>query len=799
MDSQNSGNKYVSQCISGVLFFLALLSMFGCGDQPDTLRLNSLTVTPGSLSIPLGQTAQLKVTGLFNNGVSENATNSVIWQSMNPGVVTVSSDGLVASVAVGTTKVIANKSGVIAATTVVVSKAALQAVSLSPPPSSITLGQTAQLVATGTFTDKTTQDLTDLVSWSASQPSVATVSATGVVTSRAVGSTAVTASLGDISASGQITVSQALLAAIVVRSKDAVSPLGTNEQFTATGAYTDGSTADLTGIVSWTSSPAGIVSINSAGMASTKATGNTTITATSGALSGTGSLTVSPAALVSINLGSSPPSIPLGNSQQLSAKGTYTDGSTQDLTTSVHWVSSSPGIVAINATGLAIAKSVGTAGVSATSSSITGTQSLSVSSAVLTAISISPVNPTLPLGSSQQLSAVGTYTDGTSRPLISSVTWNSLSPGVVAISTTGLAAAKSIGTAGISATSGNITGAGNLNVSAAALASITISTATPTLPLGSSQQLSATGTFTNGGTQDLTNSVNWASSSPGIITILSTGLATAKSVGTAGVSATSGKIAAVESLSVSPAALTSISISPIDPTVPLGTSVQLSATGRYTDGSTQDVTSQIAWSIDKPDVAKISVGGLATAQQVGTTAIQASLNDQQASGTLTVQPLLSVAYFDATSGVDSSLHITNPAVSGQNLCAMVYVFDQDQQMSECCGCQISQDGLRTLSLSKDLLSNPLTGVLSTAGTVMLVTADLVSNPTCNASVITPSGTAVAWSTHIQKLTSGQLSSAEDPFSSSPLSTTLSSALQAQCSFIQQLGSGQGQCGCGSGH
>jgi hypothetical protein len=362
-----------------------------------------------------------------------------------------------------------------------------------------------------------------------------------------------------------------------------------------------------------------------------------------------------------------------------------------------------------------------------------------------------------------------------------------------------LAAAKSIGTAGISATSDNITGAGNLNVSAAALASITISTTTPALPLGSSQQLSATGIFTNGGTQDLTNSVNWASSSPGIISILSTGLATAKSVGTAGVSATSGKIAAVESLSVSPAALTSISISPIDPTVPLGTSVQLSATGHYTDGSTQDVTSQIAWSIDKPDVAKISVGGLATAQQVGTTAIQASLNDQQASGTLTVQPLLSVAYFDATSGVDSSLHITNPAVSGQNLCAMVYVFDQDQQMSECCGCLISQDGLRTLSLSKDLLSNPLTGVPSTSGTVMLVTADLVSNPTCNASVITPSGTAVAWSTHIQKLTSGQLSSAEDPFSLSPLSTTLSSALQAQCSFIQQLGSGQGQCGCGSGH
>ena len=129
---------------------------------------------------------------------------------------------------------------------------------------------------------------------------------------------------------------------------------------------------------------------------------------------------------------------------------------------------------------------------------------------------------------------------------------------------------------------------------------------------------------------------------------------------------------------------------------------------------------------------------------------------------------------------------------------MIYIFDQDQQMSECCGCLVSQDGLLTLSLKKDLLSNPLTGVASTTGTVMLVSAKQLSVGGCNAASMIPAGTVSGWATHLPQSKTGALSSAETPFSNSPLGTTQSSSLQAQCSFIQQLGSGQGLCGCGSG-
>lgn len=118
-------------------------------------------------------------------------------------------------------------------------------------------------------------------------------------------------------------------------------------------------------------------------------------------------------------------------------------------------------------------------------------------------------------------------------------------------------------------------------------------------------------------------------------------------------------------------------------------------------------------------------------------------------------------------------------------------------MSECCGCLVSQDGLLTLSLRKNLLSNPLTGVPSTAGTVVVIPAAQASSGGCNASSLTPAGSLIAWSTRLPASPSAQSSTVDETFSNSPLDPNSAAAIQAQCSFVQKLGSGQGLCGCGS--
>ena len=70
--------------------------------------------------------------------------------------------------------------------------------------------------------------------------------------------------------------------------------------------------------------------------------------------------------------------------------------------------------------------------------------------------------------------------------------------------------------------------------------------------------------------------------------------------------------------------LSSISVSPANPTVQSGASQQFTATGTYSDGSTQDVTGQVVWGTSNPAVATISSSGLATTTSAGTTTISVS-------------------------------------------------------------------------------------------------------------------------------------------------------------------------------
>jgi surface antigen len=384
------------------------------------------------------------------------------------------------------------------------------------------------------------------------------------------------------------------------------------------------------------------------------------------------------------------------------------------------------------------------------------------------------------------------------------VNWSSSPSGIVTVSALGLATSSAVGAATITATVGSVHGAAPLTVSPAALVTIDVSSTSSSFPLGTTQQLFATGHFTDGHTGDITNTVTWASASPQIVSITSKGVAAALAAGTATISASAPGVAASmlsgkAVLAVSAAQLTSINISPTKPVIPLGSQQSLVAIGAFTDGSNQDLTQTVTWTVDKPDVASISLGGVATAQKVGTTSVRSSLQGVSGAAMLTVQPMASVGYFTKpATNQDTAVRITNPAITGKNLCAMLYVFDQDQQMTECCGCQISQDGLRTLSVNKDLLSNPLTGVQSLSGTIMLVPADYASNTSCNASAIAPSGKALAWSTHVQNVSSSVPTVTEDAFSATPLSDTQSNALQAQCYCVQQLGRGHGICSCGTG-
>jgi Big-like domain-containing protein/putative Ig domain-containing protein/galactose oxidase-like protein/Kelch motif protein len=327
-------------------------------------------------------------------------------------------------------------------------------------------------------------------------------------------------------------------------------PLGVTQQFTATGTFSDTSTADLTSSVTWTSSTPAVATVNvSSGLANVLTAGSTVITATSGSVSGSTTLTVTPAALVSIAITPNPLTIGAGSSQQMTATGTYSDGSTQNVTAAANWTSSAPSVATIGpSTGLATGVSAGTATISATIGSITASAPLSVPA--LQSIVITPNPITIGAGSSLQLTATGTYSDGSTQDVTTAAQWTSDTPSVATIgSSTGLATGVSAGSATISATIGSVTGTAPLSVPA--LASIVITPTALTIGVGANLQFTATGIYADGSRQNLTTVANWASSMPSVATIgSSTGLATGVSVGSTTVSAISGSIVGTTLLAV---------------------------------------------------------------------------------------------------------------------------------------------------------------------------------------------------------------------------------------------------------
>jgi hypothetical protein len=575
--------------------------------------------------------------------------------------------------------------------------------------------------------------------------------------------------------------------------------LGQTVQFKAMGIFSDGSNEDLTGAAVWTSSDPKIARMSSTGLATSLSLGSVKITATNGGHVSSSVLVISKAVLVSIAVSPSDLSIVLGDNKQLTATGTFSDKSTQDLTSVATWTSSLPTVAAVGSSGLAVSYSIGTSTILASLGSVNASTQLTVSAAALASITVTKNHPTIPLGTTAQFAATGTYTDSSVRDLTNSVTWTSSPSEALKINSSGLATGSAIGAATVIAKSGAISGGSTLEVSAPVVASIDVTPDITAMPLGTSQQLTAAGTFTDGSTRNLTASATWTSTSASIVSVNNNGRAVANKLGNATAYAEFGTIKGSTALTVSPAALASVSVSPANPTMPLASNQQLIVTGLYTDGSIHDVTQSATWNVDNPAIAKVSGGGVALALQSGTTSVESNVGGIVGSIVLTVQPMAAVGYFThATADADATIRITNTGSTGQKLCVMAYIFDQDQQMTECCGCQITPDGLRTFSLSKDFLSNPLTGVYAVAGSIMMVPSDYSSNPSCNAASITPSGLAIGWSTHLQQVTSNQSTTTEEPLSSTPLGSNLLSSLQAQCNFVQTLGGGHGSCSCGTG-
>jgi plastocyanin len=270
------------------------------------------------------------------------------------------------------------------------------------------------------------------------------------------------------------------------------------------------------------------------------------------------------------------------------------------------------------------------------------------STPTLDSIGVTPANPSVPKGLTEQFDATGTYSDGTTKDLTTQVTWGSAAITSATISNAsgskGLATAVAPGTSTITAMLNGVGGLTVLTVTAAALQSIAIAPGNPSIPAGEVQPYAATGTYSDGTTLDITTQVTWTSADATVATISNDsntpGVATGVAPGASTISATLSGVTGSTGLTVTPAILVMIMVTPDKSSVPKGQTEPFMAMGMYSDNSMQDLTTQVTWASTDTAVATISntagSAGMATAVATGQSTISATMDGMMGSTVMTV-------------------------------------------------------------------------------------------------------------------------------------------------------------------
>lgn len=397
---------------------------------------------------------------------------------------------------------------------------------------------------------------TQIVTWSTSNPAVATVDSSGSVTAVGGGGCEIIATADDISRSIQVFVTG--FSSTIPVEKISISQV--------TMTLMEGKTETLQIIVSpsdateyaliWSSSDESVATVSTNGLVTAVSRGSTYIKVSCGDVSAMCLVTVkneSDFASTDISLNYSEIFLNLGTSQTLVA----TVVSSEVLNESIVWTSSDSNVASINSAGLLISKSTGSTTITASIAGKSASCTVTVTSSIipLESVNLSSQAVSLGIGGTQSLSASPIPTNSTEQ----TVSWLSNNEEIATISKTGLVTGVSAGTAIITAQIGGKTATCIVTVTNIQIhvESITISTQNLSLEVGSSSSVSVV-LYPIHATD---SSINWESNNTGVATVTNSGIITGQSAGTALITASSHN-------GISVSCIVTITAKPYDPTQP---------------------------------------------------------------------------------------------------------------------------------------------------------------------------------------------------------------------------------------
>jgi hypothetical protein len=442
-----------------------------------SIALGDSTVSPPqavtSANIAVGTTLQFFAYGLYTDGHQGNLTNSVQWTALSAAgtVATINTAGRAKGLIPGTATITAKDptTGLTQSATLAVTNVTLTAILVSPANQTIPPLVRLFYSAVGKFSDGTTQDITLDAAWTSTNTLVATIGsaftplrffATGV----SAGSTMIQATLGGVTGSADLSVSAASLTSIAFASIPSAVGLATGSVLTLLpiGTFSDGTTQSLRASAAWSVTPSNgsIATVDQTGDVRGFASGTATVTAQLGTVTQTEKINVQNAGSIAVT--PTAPTIAVGTATQFRAVATLADGTMQDLTSSASWVSGNSATATVTngplLAGSASGIAAGATSIIAEFGGLSSQASLTVTSATLSSIAITPAAPqSISLGRTVQYKAIATFSDSTTQDITSQVMWTSSDPAVAVVNLLGTATSTGVGSTMVMATA-NVNG-----------------------------------------------------------------------------------------------------------------------------------------------------------------------------------------------------------------------------------------------------------------------------------------------------------------------------------------------------
>jgi uncharacterized protein YjdB len=462
---------------------------------------------------------------------------AIVWSVQDTTVAAVSSTGVVTGRAVGSTQVAASSNGRSGIAALTVLPMPVASVSVSPARVDLAPGARSELtVVTADAAGKALSGRT--VMWASSNPAVASVDATGVITAVAPGTATISATSEGVSGAASVSVVVPTITSVVLQPHGATVQRGATLQLSAT--VTDASGAIVTNrVLTWTSSNTGIAVVSTSGLVTANAIGSTRVIASLDGKADTVAISVVVVPVGSVTI--QPGAATLGVGQSATLTATVRDANGAVVTDrAVGWTSSNTAVATVTQAGVVKAIAGGAATISATSEGNSGSATVTVAASVAS-ITLQPTSVTLQRNASATLAP--TLKDAGGNVLAGrTVTWISSDTTKARVSSTGVVTAVRIGTATITATSEGRSASASVTVVTGPVDHVVITPSSVTgLRAGQNVQLSASALDANG---DVISGARftWHSNSTAVATVSSSGLVVGVRTGSTTITATySGK------------------------------------------------------------------------------------------------------------------------------------------------------------------------------------------------------------------------------------------------------------------